>query len=55
VIAFEVKEHSDNFLSGTFVQAAAFAAVIGHIFPVYFKFKGGKGAACFLGLFIVVN
>jgi len=30
-------------------------AVIGHDFPVFFKFKGGKGIATNLGLIIVVN
>jgi len=35
-------------LGGTF-------AVIGHDYPVFFKFKGGKGIATNLGLIIVVN
>lgn len=30
------------------------AALIGHIFPVYAKFKGGKGIATLLGIFIGV-
>lgn len=55
LIAYEVKIHSTNFLSGILVQAAAFGAIIGHIFPIFFKFKGGKGAASFLGLFILMN
>ena len=29
---------------------AALAAVLGHIFPVWLKFKGGKGVATFLGV-----
>ena len=29
---------------------AALAAVLGHLFPVWLKFKGGKGVATFLGV-----
>ena len=32
-----------------FVSAVFFAAVMGHLFPVFFGFKGGKGVATFLG------
>jgi glycerol-3-phosphate acyltransferase PlsY len=32
--------------------AAAAGALIGHIFPVWLKFKGGKGVATYLGLLI---
>ena len=31
------------------------AAVIGHIFPVYVGFKGGKGIATLLGLLIAIH
>ena len=35
--------------------AAGVAAVLGHIFPVYLKFKGGKGTASFVGLTLALN
>ena len=30
-------------------------AVVGHIFPVYIRFKGGKGVASLLGMVLAVN
>ena len=32
-----------------------FFSIIGHIFPLWLKFKGGKGVASFLGLFSIVS
>jgi len=34
---------------------AGVACVLGHIFPFYLKFKGGKGLAAFLGMTIALN
>ncbi len=34
--------------------AAGFGAVVGHLFPVWLKFKGGKGVATTLGVFIAL-
>jgi acyl phosphate:glycerol-3-phosphate acyltransferase len=36
------------FTAGTF-------AIIGHIFPFFLKFKGGKGAASLIGMFIAID
>lgn len=37
------------------IQTAGVCVVIGHTFPVYFKFKGGKGVATALGVLLVIN
>ena len=37
------------------VQIAGLAVVIGHTFPVFFKFKGGKGVATALGIILLTN
>ena len=36
-------------------QLAAFFVVIGHTFPVFFGFKGGKGVATSLGVLLILN
>jgi glycerol-3-phosphate acyltransferase PlsY len=36
------------------MAAAALAAIVGHIFPVWLKFKGGKGVATALGVFVLL-
>jgi len=36
------------------VQLAAFAAFIGHCFPIWLGFRGGKGVATFLGLTLAI-
>lgn len=38
----------------TAATVAGFGALIGHIFPVWLKFKGGKGVATFLGVLIAL-
>lgn len=35
--------------------AAGVAAVLGHIFPFYLRFRGGKGTASFVGLALALN
>lgn len=39
----------------TVAAAGGLAALIGHCFPVYLGFKGGKGVACALGMFVVLS
>ncbi len=37
------------------LAAVAFAAFIGHLFPVYFRFKGGKGVSTAAGLLLALD
>ena len=37
------------------VQVAALAAFLGHCFPIWLGFKGGKGVATFLGIMLALN
>ena len=36
------------------MMVAAVAAVVGHIFPVWLRFQGGKGVATGLGVFLAI-
>ena len=47
--AFKVENQS------LLVQIAGIAVVIGHTFPIFFGFKGGKGVATSLGILIMTN
>jgi len=37
------------------VQLAAIGVVVGHTFPIFFGFKGGKGIATSLGILLLLN
>jgi glycerol-3-phosphate acyltransferase PlsY len=39
-----------NFFGPTAAIIAGLGALLGHIFPVWLKFKGGKGVATFIGI-----
>ena len=41
-------------VSATWMMIAALAALVGHCFPVWLKFKGGKGVATAAGMFLVL-
>ena len=59
VIAVVIAVLLGNIVEGTdkalLAQIAGLFAVIGHTFPVFFKFKGGKGVATALGVLFIIN
>ena len=46
---------SDHGLGDATLAAVAFAAFLGHLFPVFFKFKGGKGVATAAGALLGID
>jgi len=44
-----------NSNSSLLVQIAGISVILGHTFPIFFKFKGGKGVATSLGVLIMSN
>ena len=47
--------HISNVSSAILVEVSAFFVVLGHTFPIFFEFKGGKGVATSLGVIMLVN
>jgi acyl phosphate:glycerol-3-phosphate acyltransferase len=42
-------------LDDTAIALAAIAAFLGHLYPVFFRFKGGKGVATAAGVLLAIN
>jgi len=42
-------------IDGPWLGGVALAAVVGHCFPIYLRFKGGKGVATGLGAFVALT
>ena len=55
VIAIIVGNIAKDIDKARLVQIAAIAVVIGHTFPIFFGFKGGKGIATSLGIILMTN
>lgn len=52
IIGLIIKEGIDKAL---LIQLAGIFVILGHTFPVFFKFKGGKGIATALGVLLMTN
>ena len=44
-----------HFFAQDAVQLSAFCALVGHCFPIWLRFRGGKGVATFLGVAIALS
>ncbi len=44
-----------KFSHDDFIYIAALSVFLGHVFPIWLKFKGGKGVATYLGILISIN
>ena len=52
IIVGKIAKNTDKAL---LVQLAGIAVVLGHTFPIFFGFKGGKGVATSLGVLLMTN
>ena len=55
LIAVVVGKLVKNVDKAALVQIAGILVVIGHTFPIFFEFKGGKGVATSLGVLLMIN
>ncbi len=54
LLALLLKEHTEQFRN-VIVVFGGFGVIIGHCWPIIYKFKGGKGAAAFSGMIFMIN
>ena len=52
IVGLIIKDGVDKAL---LIQLAGLAVIIGHTFPIFFGFKGGKGIATALGVLVITN
>ena len=55
MLAYILSKLFKDLNAGTLLQISAVAVVIGHTFPIFFGFKGGKGVATSLGVLLCIN
>lgn len=53
VAVYTAQQFCDN--NDFYIYVSAILAVLGHMFPIWLKFKGGKGVSTTLGVLIALN
>jgi glycerol-3-phosphate acyltransferase PlsY len=47
--------YSDSFHTLDMMVLAGTGAILGHIYPFFLDFRGGKGVACYIGMLLAIN
>ncbi|ASP28264.1 glycerol-3-phosphate acyltransferase PlsY [Spiroplasma corruscae] len=55
IIAMLINMINNDLFNKTSFYIPMFFTLIGHCWPIYYKFKGGKAVSCFMGLLLVTN
>ena len=55
LLALVIGKINSNIDGAILVELAAFFVVLGHTFPIFFEFRGGKGVATSLGVLLLIN
>lgn len=55
LLAYFIGKIATDAFAEVVVQVAGIFTVLGHTFPIFYKFKGGKGVATSLGILLLMN